>query len=108
MASWTFVAFVAALFLSACCALKFEPFGFLVKKQKPNKISEIAKILELTNGGLITSRNEEIVSSIQDLRLSPFVEKRDSVLVDGLWESLWTTEKVASALTVSPLIVIDN
>jgi hypothetical protein len=94
MVSWNFVAFVVILIISSCCALKFEPFGFLAKKQKPNRILEITKILEVTNGGLITSRNEEIVASIEDLRLNPFVEKRDSILVDGLWESLWTTEKV--------------
>ena len=100
MASWSFVTFVAALIVliaSSCCALKFEPFGFIVKKQLPNKILEITKILEVTDGGLITSRNEEIVASIEDLRLNPFVEKRDRILVDGLWESLWTTEKVLQA-----------
>ena len=94
MASRSFVAFVALVITTSCFALKFEPFGFMVKKQKPNKILEITKILEATNGGLITSRNEEIVASIEDLRLNPFVDKRDGVLVDGLWESLWTTEKV--------------
>lgn len=94
MASWSFVAFVAVFLISSCCALKFEPFGFMAKNQKSNKILEITKILDVTNGGLITSRNEEIVASIEDLRMNPFVEKRDSILVDGLWESLWTTEKV--------------
>ena len=86
---------VAFLVILVGCsnALKFEPFGFMVK-QKPNKISSVIQKLESTNCGLITSANEEIISSIKDLRGSPFVEKRDGPLVEGFWELLWTTEKV--------------
>ena len=75
-------------------SLQFGPFSFANKKQNQSKISNIVQKLESTNSGLITSSNPEIIASINLLRAAPFVEKRDSKLVDGFWELLWTTEKV--------------
>jgi hypothetical protein len=87
------IALVLCLF-GCITSLQFGPFTFANKKQNQSKISDIVKKLEATNSGLITSSNPEIIASIDILRAAPFVEKRDSKLVDGFWELLWTTEKV--------------
>lgn len=96
------IAFVLCLF--ACItSLQFGPFSFANKKQNQSKISDIVKKLEATNSGLITSSNPSIIASIDILRDAPFVEKRDSKLVDGFWELLWTTEKVPSICSLRRL-----
>jgi hypothetical protein len=87
------VALVLCLF-GCITSLQFGPFSFANKKPNQSKISDIIRKLEATNSGLITSSNPEIIASIDILRTAPFVEKRDSKLVDGFWELLWTTEKV--------------
>lgn len=79
---------------TACKSLNFGPFNLMTKSQKPNKLSGIVELVAASNYGLNSSLNVEIISLINDLKVSQPLPLSDSSQVDGFWELLWTTEKV--------------
>ena len=82
------------LYSTSCKSLNFGPFNFMTKNRQPNKLSGIMKLVALSNNGLNPSLNVEIISLINDLKVSQPIPLSDSSQVDGFWELLWTTEKV--------------
>ena len=79
-------------------SLQFNIFNLMPKSKAPNRISNILQLVETSNGGLNPSLNDEIISSIKDLKAAQPLRPSDNVLVNGNWESLWTTEKVPISL----------